>query len=35
MSDDVDTPILPSGDDDDDGDEPGYNTHEEIDDRMP
>lgn len=35
MSDEGDTPILPSEEDDDDSDEPGYNTHEEIDDRMP
>lgn len=36
MSEDAnkETPALPP-EDEDDADEPGYNTHEEVDDRMP
>lgn len=37
MSEEDETPMLSETDDDDsdDSDEPGYNTHEEVDDRMP
>lgn len=30
-----DTPELPPEDDDDSADEPGYNTQDDLDDRMP